>query len=329
MAPHRLKACLPFDFAHGPERKSRGGRQHCATVRARLAGGPGQHDRTPEEQTAAQKRSVFDSVPAGGAHGQRKHRGNAPSNSNEHYDAAGSDGMREPVAQGFGPGQSRGSKRLIWAPLPLPREPTSANQKGRSPQQKWRGDAIRQERLVEHSRRQVISYRPLRGILSLPVHNAWAWALAACIAAAALEGMMSGRGVQRRFAELRLPKFGPRLWAWPILGAAYYVLFFFLTRSLLDRPATPYWTPVALALTAALLLANAGWNWIFFRRKDLRLSFLFFAPYLLLALALAPVLFRVRSPVSRWYLFYLAYLGYAAWWGYSVWRLNRDSSQIG
>jgi hypothetical protein len=36
MAPHRLKACLPFDSAHGPQRKSRGGGQACATVRAQL-----------------------------------------------------------------------------------------------------------------------------------------------------------------------------------------------------------------------------------------------------------------------------------------------------
>jgi tryptophan-rich sensory protein len=169
----------------------------------------------------------------------------------------------------------------------------------------------------------------LSGTFSLPLPNAWAWALAACISTALLEGILSGTKVNRRFAELRLPRFAPRLWAWSIIGAAYYVFFFFLLRSLLNRPATPCWTPAALALTATLLIANASWNWVFFRKKDLWLSFVFFVPYLLAACALALVLYRVGSPLLGWYVLYLFYLAYAAWWGYSVWRLNGRSSPAG
>jgi tryptophan-rich sensory protein len=163
--------------------------------------------------------------------------------------------------------------------------------------------------------------------MSLPLQGASFWALAACIAAAFFEGIMSGTGIKARFAELRLPKDAPGLWAWSIVGVAYYVLFFFLLKSVLARPPVPFWTSVTLTLTALLLLANASWNWIFFRKKDLWLSFVFFVPYPLLAFALGGVLYRIRSPLSGWYALYPAYLVYATSWGYRVWRLNSDPSQ--
>ena len=89
---------------------------------------------------------------------------------------------------------------------------------------------------------------------------------------------MSGTGIKARLAGLRLPKGAPRLWAWSVIGGAYYVLFFFLLRSVLARPSIPFWTSVTLTLTAVLLIANASWNWIFFRKKDLWLSFVFLCP---------------------------------------------------
>jgi tryptophan-rich sensory protein len=117
---------------------------------------------------------------------------------------------------------------------------------------------------------------------------------------------MSGIGIKARFAELRLPNGAPPLWAWSVIGVAYYILFFFLLRSVLARPSIPFWTSVALTLTALLLTANASWNWIFFRKKDLWLSFVFFVPYLLLAFTLAGVLYRIRNPLSGWYALYPA-----------------------
>ena len=134
--------------------------------------------------------------------------------------------------------------------------------------------------------------------------------------------IMSGTGIKSRFAELRLPRGAPPLWAWSIIGGTYYVLFFFLLRSILARPSISFWTSVTLTLTAALLIANASWNWVFFRKKDLWLSFVLFVPYLLLALTLAGVLRHIRNPLSGWYALYTAYLAYATWWGYRVWRLN-------
>ena len=144
-----------------------------------------------------------------------------------------------------------------------------------------------------------------------------------CALGAALEGMLSGSGVRSRFAELRLPRGVLPLWAWSIVGLAYYLLFFFVLSSLLGSPPTPGWTPAALVLAGFLLATNAIWNWFFFRKKDLRLSLILFVPYGIAALALALALYRLRSPLFGWYLLYPVYLVYATWWTLAVWRLNR------
>ena len=154
------------------------------------------------------------------------------------------------------------------------------------------------------------------------VRQPWLSALGICLAAAIAEGLFAGTGVKTRLAELRNPRFGPAVWLWMVIGVAYYVLFFFLLRSLLTTQPTTYWTLTAIALTILLLMLNASWNWVFFRKKDLRWSFLFFGPYLAVALLLAIVLQRLGTPMLPWYLLYLAYLVWATWWSYRLWRLN-------
>ena len=76
---------------------------------------------------------------------------------------------------------------------------------------------------------------------------------------------MSGTGIKSRLAELWLPKGAPPLWTWAIIGSAYYFLVFFSMKSILARPSISFWTSATLTLTAALLIANASWNWVFFR----------------------------------------------------------------
>jgi len=161
-------------------------------------------------------------------------------------------------------------------------------------------------------------------MIALPLRYPWIWALSICILAAVLEGLLSGTQVKQRFSQLRLPRPGLPLWAWSIIGIAYYLLFFALLTWLLGSFPTPGWSPVALGLVALLLAANATWNWVFFRKRDLGLSLALFVPYVLAALALGLVLFRLHSPLFAWYLFYILYLSYATWWGHGVWRLNRS-----
>jgi tryptophan-rich sensory protein len=158
----------------------------------------------------------------------------------------------------------------------------------------------------------------------LPVDHPWTWALAACAVAAALEGLLSGTGVKARLSELRLPRLALPLWAWSIVGLLYYLLFALILHSLLGRPATAGWTAAALGLVAVVLGANASWNWLFFRRRDLRLSLVLQVAYLVPAGGLAVALLRLRDPLAGWYLLYVGYLAYAMWWGFSVWRLNQS-----
>lgn len=156
----------------------------------------------------------------------------------------------------------------------------------------------------------------------IPLQHPWAWALAACIVAAALEGALSGTKVKARFAELRQPQRSLPMWAWFIIGFVYYVLFFLTLNSLLGCLPTPGWTSAALALVAVLLGANAAWNWVFFRKKDLWQSAVLSALYILVAIALAIALFRLRNPLAGWHIIFVGYLVYSTWWVYGVWRLN-------
>lgn len=152
------------------------------------------------------------------------------------------------------------------------------------------------------------------------------WALLVCIVAAALEGVLAGSDISARFTELLQPRLSPPLWLWSLIALAYYLLFFLLLRSILGSAARGTSELIALLLIGALLLANASWNWFFFRKKDLELSFVAFVPYLPVATVLAVLLFRMANRWRAWFLLYLAYLGYATWWMYEIWRLNERNA---
>ena len=154
-------------------------------------------------------------------------------------------------------------------------------------------------------------------------------ALVICAAAVAAEGALAGPGVRARFAELRQPPHSPSLTVWFIIGAAYYVTCFVLLRRLLAStlPSDPH--RIAFFLLLALMAANAVWGWLFFRRKNLRASFLAFLPYGFIGIALGAVLVVVDRTSAVLLAPYLLYLGYAAWWSYRLWALNRPLSANG
>lgn len=162
--------------------------------------------------------------------------------------------------------------------------------------------------------------------IDLPAQYAWVWAVSICVAAVIAEGVLSGSKVKLRFKELSLPRLSLPLWAWSLVGLAYYTLFLLLLHSLLSTTPTPVWSIFALSLSVVVLAANAGWNWLFFRKKDLWLALLFYVPYVLAALALAIALFRTSNPLALWYCTYVGYLAYVTWWSFQVWRLNRSSA---
>ena len=146
-------------------------------------------------------------------------------------------------------------------------------------------------------------------------------ALLICAAGAVLEGALAGRDVRARFAKLRQPPFSPSLLVWLVIGGAYYIIcYVILFRLLASELAAGH--RAALALVMALMMANAAWNFVFFRRKDLRASFLAFLPYTLVAVALMLILAGIDRTSALVLTPYLLYLCYSVWWSYRVWVLN-------
>jgi tryptophan-rich sensory protein len=151
-----------------------------------------------------------------------------------------------------------------------------------------------------------------------------------CALAATLEGWAAGGGVKARFTQLRQPPFSPSFAVWIGIGFAYYVMCFFILWRLLNIPMVNSSGRVTLALVllGGIMLANAGWGVLFFRCRNLRLSFLAFPPYVLLTLALGAVLLGIDRFAALILLPYLLYLSYATWWGYRVWRLNGSAPLV-
>lgn len=75
-----------------------------------------------------------------------------------------------------------------------------------------------------------------------------------------------------------------------------------------------------------MMLANALWNYLFFRAQKLFASVLvaFLAP--VMDLVLLVCLMRLDR-LAAWALIpYLIYRVYSLWWAYGLWKLNRDTA---
>jgi tryptophan-rich sensory protein len=150
--------------------------------------------------------------------------------------------------------------------------------------------------------------------------------LGVCGIAAALEGACAGRNVKSYFARLKSPPYSPPLWVWYIIGGLYYGTFFVVVYRILTRGNNSSLANMTLALVLAMMLANALWNYLFFRAQKLFVSVLvtFLAPILdLLLLACLTQLDRVAA----WALIpYLTYRVFSLWWAYGLWKINRDTA---
>jgi tryptophan-rich sensory protein len=143
-----------------------------------------------------------------------------------------------------------------------------------------------------------------------------------CVIAAAAEGVLAGSGVRQRFQELRLPAAAPPIWLWVLIGAAYYVIVFTLLVRLqiVERTNAPR---ASFVILIVILSANAIWNYVFFRAKNLAGTLALSVGYSVCVLVLQ-VLLAVSDRVSAAVLLpYTLYLGYANWLQYELWRLNR------
>ncbi len=148
------------------------------------------------------------------------------------------------------------------------------------------------------------------------------YSLGVCAASVVLEGVFAGGGIRKRLAELRAPRFTPPLWAWVVIGLAYYAICGLLLYRLFALREMTALSSVALILLMTMMVINAAWNWFFFRTRNLRHAFAIGCPYSLVALALFFVLLRFDA-IAAWSLSpYLAYLVYASAWSYHVMKLN-------
>jgi benzodiazapine receptor len=148
------------------------------------------------------------------------------------------------------------------------------------------------------------------------------YSLVLCAISATLEGILAGRGVEARFADLRLPRYSPPLPVWFVIGAVFYLICFTVLYRLFSLPASGL-RDAALALLVGMMLMNALWNYVFFRVRDLFLSFVAGLPYGLMAVALFALTLKLDRLAALSLLPYILYLGYAGAWGYGLWRLNR------
>src|SRR5262245_21978694 len=148
--------------------------------------------------------------------------------------------------------------------------------------------------------------------------------LGICVGAAAVEGLCAGKGVKAFFATLRSPKYSAPLPIWYAIGIAYYLIFgFVLYRLLLHRAYG------AVALVATMMLANALWNLLFFRAKNLYLAFITGSAAPMLDVPLFVWVLRLDAAAAWALVPYLAYRAYAVWWGHALWHLNRANPPQG
>jgi len=146
--------------------------------------------------------------------------------------------------------------------------------------------------------------------------------IGACAAAAALEGVCAGKNVKSFYAELRFPPYSAPLWAWAVIGGLYYVIFCFVLYRLLRLDGDSALRSVALVLISFMMVVNALANYVIFRARDLRLSFIIGNLFPVMDVTLLVCLTRLDS-VAAWSLVpYLLYRVYALWWGYGLWKMN-------
>ena len=145
-----------------------------------------------------------------------------------------------------------------------------------------------------------------------------------CVLAALLEGLAAGPGVKQYLARLRQPRWALPFGGWMLVGAIYYIVCFAVLYKLLALPPGNL-RASALATIVGLMAVNAGFNFVFFRRRNPFASFLLVLPYSALAIALF-VQLRILEPIAA-VIFgpYLLYFIYATAWGYQVWRLNQEA----
>lgn len=148
-----------------------------------------------------------------------------------------------------------------------------------------------------------------------------------CALVAALEGACAGRNVKAFFSTLKFPRYSAPLWVWSIIGGVYYLIFGFVIYRLLRLDGSML-RRAALALVLIMMVVNALTNYIIFRARNLRLSFIVGSLFPVMDLTLLLCLIELDT-LAAWSLVpYLIYRVYAVWWGYTLWKLNPKDKRV-
>jgi len=157
----------------------------------------------------------------------------------------------------------------------------------------------------------------------MPTRYALLISIGVCVVAAALEGACAGNKVKSYFATLRSPSYSAPLWVWYIIGVGYYATFFFILYRTLKLQTDSILRPVTLGLVLFMMIANALWNYVFFRARNLFLAFVTGSAAPIFDCALVICLIELDR-VAAWSLVpYLLYRVYAVYWGHALWKMNR------
>lgn len=146
--------------------------------------------------------------------------------------------------------------------------------------------------------------------------------IAACMVAAALEGLCAGKNVKSFFTKLRFPPYSAPLWLWSVIGGLYYLIFCFVIYCLLRVASDSTLGFIALTLVSLMMIVNALTNYLIFRAQDLRLSYIVGAIFPVMDIALFIFLVLLDKEAAWVLIPYLLYRIYAIWWGYWLWKLN-------
>ena len=99
------------------------------------------------------------------------------------------------------------------------------------------------------------------------------------------------------------------------------MVFWFVSYSLLRLEGSVI-RNVALALVLFMMIVNALTNYVIFRARNLRLSFIVGGLFPFIDITLLLYLIQLDT-IAAWSLVpYLFYRIYAVWWGYQLWKLN-------
>ena len=123
--------------------------------------------------------------------------------------------------------------------------------------------------------------------------------------------------------SLRQPGFAPPLWLWTLIGLGYYVICFVAVYRL---AASGHGFSLPMALLLAVMAANTFWNYLYFRKRDLRVVFWYSVSYTVFPVALLASLIQVDMISAIGFALYVLYLPYALWLFRATWKLNAAHS---